>query len=572
MQIICLWRRRYPADTGTVESNAREPIDMPMDYEAAEESLRPGRGLRHPRLREAAVLLDNNQLRLAEKALHAFLNNRPKDVNALHLLGAVAQQEGLKENARTILAECVALAPDFASARYSYANALLDATRPEMALAEAEILLRRDPQNPMFRVLKATALEATEEHAEAVALWRVLAGEYPGRPDLWMRYGHALRSVGAREDCIAAFRKVIELAPAFGGSYWSLADLKTFRFSDADIAQMEKQLTQSGLSAEDHTQMLFALGKAYADLALYEKSFQSYAKGNALRRLMLKYDPERPARFVGRNKRVFTEDFFRARAGFGSQSAAPIFLVGMPRAGSTLVEQILASHSQIEGTRELSDLTAVFAGLQTGDVAGEYPAILEKQDRETFERLGERYLETAHAHRKLKRPFFTDKMGPNFAYTGLLHSILPNAKIVDVRRHPLACGFSNFVQYFAKGQGFTFRLADIGRYYRDYVELMAHFDRVLPGKVHRLFYEDLVANPEAEVRRLLDHLSLPFEPACLEFYKTDRVVTTASSEQVRKPIYRLAVDQWRHYEQWLEPLKAALGPVLDAYPDVPTFD
>lgn len=410
------------------------------------------------------------------------------------------------------------------------------------------------------QVRHAEALEAVEDYAAAAAQWRALLSDHPARPDLWIRLGHALRGMGAMDDCIAAYRRAIALDPASGGAYWSLADLKTFRFDAAEMEHMEAQLARTGLAAEERVRLHFALGKAYADRALHETSFAHYAKGNALHRVRLKHDPDILSAYVARCKRLFTAELFRGRG--GCDSAAPIFVVGMARSGSTLVEQILASHSQVEGTRELSDLAAL------ARLPG-YPESLAGLDASALTEMGQRYLARTEPHRKLGRPRFVDKMGANFVHVGLIRLILPNAAIVDVRRHPLACGLSNFMQLFPSGQNDAYRLSDIGRLYRDYVELMAHFDRVLPGAVHRVFYETLVSEPEREIRRLLDRLDLPFEPACLDFHRNVRAVTTASAAQVRRPLYRDALEQWRPYEPWLGPLKTALGPVLDAYPQAP---
>jgi tetratricopeptide (TPR) repeat protein len=540
----------------------------PDDFESAVEALRPGRSLHHPRLREAATFFEAKRFRLATKSLREFLKAHPRDASALLLMAEIAAGQRRNADAETLLSQCLELAPDFTAARYSYANALLRAGKPEEALIELAELLEQEPKNPLFRSLKAVALEAIEDCAASAALWRELIEDYPGRPECWVRYGHSLRAMGLREDCIAAYRKVIELDPSCGDAWWSLADLKTFRFGQDEIEQMESQLAKTDLPAEDRTQLHFALGKACADLKLYQKSFNNYARGNAIHRVGLEHNPDVLTAYIARCKSLFTADFFHERPGSGCSSKEPIFLVGMTRSGSTLIEQILASHSQIEGTRELSDLAAL-AKLLQADIGPGYPLGLEKVGAPALERLGERYLERARVHRKRGRPFFTDKMGPNFAHLGLLQLILPNARIVDVRRHPLACGFSNFTQLFPEGHNDAYRLTDIGRLYRDYVELMAHFDRVLPEKVHRIFYERLVAQPETEIRRLLDYLGLPFEHACLQFHDTERVVTTVSSEQVRSPIYRDALERWRHFEPWLAPLIQTVGPVLTAYPSVP---
>jgi len=363
----------------------------------------------------------------------------------------------------------------------------------------------------------------------------------------------------------------VAIDPSSGPAWWSLADLKTFRFEDADVAVMQAQLARRDLPGPDRVRLHFALGKADADRALYEASFFHYAQGNALHRATIRHDPAVLSSYVANCKQVFTPEFFARRAGYGVPSRAPIFVVGMMRAGSTLVEQILATHTQIEGTRELSDLAAVSRQIQV-DAATEgipYWQALERLDADAAASMGARYLAAVEPHRKLGRPFFLDKMGANFTQIGLIQLLLPQARIVDVRRHPMACGLSIFSQLFPHGQNDAYKLEDIGRLYRDYVELTAHFDAVLPGRVHRVFYEDLVAQPEREIRRLLDYLGVPFEARCLEFHRTERVVATVSAEQVRRPIYKDALEQWRHFEPWLGPLADALGPVLAAYPAVP---
>jgi tetratricopeptide (TPR) repeat protein len=553
---------------------ANNADDGENDFASAMEAIRPDRRLPNPQLQRAANLLNDGRYVMAAKITQQVLNSYPQDVAALQLMAEIATRHGPPDEAESLLNQCIRLAPNSAPARFAYAAALLKVNKPEAAAEQAEWLLQRDPRNPVFRSLKPLTLEAIGEYETAAALWRALTEDYPERVECWLRYGYALRAIGDRDRCVAVFRKVIELQPAFGEAYLALANLKTFRFGDSDPAQIEAQIERTGLEPNDRVQMLFALGKAYADQKQYAKSFSNYARGNALHRVGITHDPDIGTVYVRRSKSVFTREFFREREGGGSQSTEPIFLVGMLRAGSTLVEQILASHSQVEGTRELANLGAVSKQAEdqySADNPTNYPAVLGKLDAGERLRLGERYLESVRVHRKLGRPRFTDKMGGNYVYIGLLQLILPRAKIVDVRRHPLACGWSNFAQHFAKGQNFSYRLADIGRLYRDYVELTAHFDRVLPGKVHRVFYENLVTNPEAEIRGLLNYLGLPFEESCLQFHKTDRAVTTISSEQVRSPIYRDALEEWRHYEPWLGPLKAALGPVLDAYPAVPDF-
>ena len=397
--------------------------------------------------------------------------------------------------------------------------------------------------------------------------------DFPQQPKLWMSYGHALRTTGKVPESIAAYRRALSMEPRLGEAWWSLANLKTFRFSEADVQAMHQELARDDLSDDDRLHFEFALGKALEDASSYEESFTHYAAGNALRRVQHGHDAQENSRFVRRSRQLLTREFFAERAGWGAQARDPIFIVGLPRAGSTLIEQILASHPLVEGTMELPQLPKLARELAgpRKEEEGTFLKRLAALGREELRALGERYLAETRVMRKTDAPFFIDKMPNNCMYVGLIHLILPNAVIIDARRHPLGCCFSCFKQHFARGQWFSYDLEDLGRYYRDYVELLAHFDDVLPGRVARVFYETLIDDTDAEVRRLLEHCGLPFEPGCLRFYENDRAVRTASSEQVRRPIFRDAVDHWRHYEPWLGPLRRALGDVLTDYPRVPVF-
>jgi predicted Zn-dependent protease len=553
-------------------TSAASPSSGKFDFDAAADALRSEATLRHPRLREAAALMSQEKFDPALAVLQKFRKAYPRNAEALQLLAEIADEQGRYGDAALLFAECVALTPDFNLARYGYACVLLDAKRPDAALIQARELVRRDPQHPLFLELEARALENLENHAAAAEIWCRLVEAWPSQADFWTHYARVLRGMGSREDCVAAYRKAIACDPSFGLAWQGLADLKTFCFAEADVEKMERQLRRADLPAPDRITLLFALGKAYAGMQRYEKSFASYARGNALEHMGRVYDASVLTDHVARCKHLFTAEFFHARAEFGCACAAPVFIVGMPRAGSTLVEQILASHSQIEGTAELPTVAAIARTLIKQHGGASYPELLETIDAAALQRSGEAYLDAARPHRMQGKPFFTDKMGGNFFHIGLIHLMLPEARLVDVRRHPLACGLSNFVQMFDSGINYASRLADIGKNYRDYVELMAHFERARPGKVLRVFYEDLVLNPEAEIRRVLAFLGVPFEEACLAFHQTKRVLTTASSEQVRQPLYRDALEYWRNYEPWLGPLKTALGPVLDAYPAVPAFD
>ena len=553
---------------------ARSQQAAPDAFAQAAAWIRAQRPLRNRRLQEISAELRKDVMGNAEKALRGFLARYPNDPDAVMLMAQAALRRGRTGEAEKLLVQCLQLDPSFIAARFDRATLLLEENEGETALIECEKLLKYEPQNPLFRRLKARALEVNGEYIASLELWRALTLDCPAQPECWSGYGNALSIVGLPEDSIAAFRKAVALNPAFSVGWLCLADLKTVRFSTSEIEEMETQLGAAGASSEDRTNLHFSLGKAYADLNLYEKSFNNFARGNAIRRLAVKHDADVLTAYVSRCKQAFTADLFRTHAGSGCGSSGPIFLVGIPRAGSTLVEQILASHSQIEGTAELFNLSVLARELQqlAAGQGSTYPAILAELDSGKLRRFGERYLENTQDRRKLGRRFFIDKMGSNFFYIGLIHLILPNARIVDVRRHPMACCFSNFSQVFPKGLNNAYRLTDLARVYRDYVSLMAHFDLVLPGKVHRLFYENLIEDPEKEIRRLLDHLGLPFEDACLNFFNTARAITTVSSEQVRRPIYREALEHWRHYEPWLGALKTALGSVLDLYPEVPSFD
>ncbi|HEV2561749.1 MAG TPA: sulfotransferase [Rhizomicrobium sp.] len=527
-----------------------------------------------PRLLEAAAALYENKLAIAERLLRAFLKENPTDVSAIRMLAEAGTRLGRYEDAEHLLERCLELAPSFGPARHNYASVLYRHNKPEEALVQAEILLKSDARNPGYRALKAAALSHLGEYEKAVHCYQTLLKEFPDQPKVWMSYGHSLKTLGKQSEAIAAYRRSIALRSSLGESYWSLANLKIFRFSDDDVAAMRAQLERGDLADEERYHFEFAIAKALEDLGDYAQSFEHYRKANALRRATVAYDASETTEQVRRLKAQFTPEFFSERIGAGCAAPDPIFIVGLPRSGSTLIEQILSSHSQVEGTMELHDIGFLARRLggrkRKADIPA-YPEALAGLPLEEFKALGEEYLARTRIHRKLGRPYFIDKMPNNFLHTGLIHLMLPNAKIIDARRHPLGCCLSCFKQHFARGQSFTYNFEDLGRYYADYVELMAHYDSALPGRVHRVFYEDMVAEPEVEVRRLLTYCGLPFEEQTLRFYENERAVRTASSEQVRKPIFTDAVEHWQNFEPWLDPLKTALGPVLSAYPGTPTF-
>jgi tetratricopeptide (TPR) repeat protein len=527
-----------------------------------------------PRLMEAAAHLCEGRIAPAEALLREHLKQFPTDVAAIRMLAEVAGRLGRYGDSENLLARCLELAPSFAPARHNYAIVLHRQNKCAEALAEVNRLLAADARNPGHRNLKAAILGRIGDYAESIAIYSEVLAEYPHNAKAWMSYGHALKTAGKQEACVDAYRKSIELMPGLGEAYWSLANIKTFRFSPAELEGMRTQLARSDLTHEDRFHFHFAIGKALEDAELYAESFEHYDQGNRLRRAGISYDADEISTHMRRSKALFTREFFAERAGFGCQAPDPIFIVGLPRSGSTLLEQILSSHPLVEGTMELPDVISMARGLGGKKLRGEtskYPEILATLEATDLEALGERYLAQTRIQRKTDAPFFIDKMPNNFAHIGLIHLALPRARIIDARRHPLGCCFSGFKQHFARGQHFTYSLEDIGRYYRDYVELMAHFDHVLPGRIHRVIYEHMIEDTEHEVRPLLDYCGLPFDERCLRFYENERAVRTASAEQVRKPIYREGVDHWRHYEPWLDPLKTALGRVLDTYPGTPEF-
>ena len=526
---------------------------------------------RDPELMAAADALCSNRIPEAERILRARLYRAPTDVAAIRMMAEVAARLGRYDDAEHLLGRCLELSPEFSAARQQFAMLLHRNNRPVAALQEIGRLERADPANASVLNLKAAVLCRTGDYLPAIEIYRDLVRQFPNQARLFLSYGHALKTAGLRDEAISAYRRCAEIDPGFGEAYWSLANLKTFRFDADDVAAMRAQLERPGLAPDQRAQFEFALAKALEDDADYAASFRHYAEGNRLRRDMVPYDADDASARVERARRTFTRSFFEARSGWGAPAPDPIFVVGLPRSGSTLIEQILSSHSQVEGTMELPEIISITRELRESAGHGQrgYHDALATRSLEQIAELGHAYLERTRIQRKSGAPYFIDKMPNNFFHVGLIHLILPNAKIIDARRHPLACCFSGFKQYFARGQNFSYDLDDLGRYYRDYVALMAHFDAVLPGRVHRVVYERMVEDTEAEVRRLLDYCGLPFEDGCLRFFENDRPVRTASSEQVRRPIYREGVDHWRHFEPWLDPLKAALGDVLDHYPDPP---
>ncbi len=506
-------------------------------------------------------MLNEGDLFGAERVLRQFLQSHGDHIEAMRLLAQIGMRLDVLDDAEFLLESVLTFAPDYHAARYDYATVLSQRHKYQRALEEAQKLLQLEPQNRAFRTLYANARVGLGDHDEALRVFRELSAETPDNAEIHLSAAHALKTLGQQNAAIAEYRAAAAARPGFGDAYWSLANLKTYRFEDVEIERMRAQEAAPTAALVDRYHLCFALGKALEDRAQYEASFQYYARGNALKRAECRYDAEQMQRSLRQQATVGTREFMQSRQGSGCQASDPIFIVGLPRAGSTLLEQILASHSQVEGTMELAEIPRQALRLSGRDATHggtRYPSVLRELTAEQLQRLGEKYLADTRVYRRGK-PFFIDKMPNNFRHIALIHLILPNARIIDARREPMACCFSNFKQLFATGQEFTYSLEDIAQYYREYVELMAHWDQVLPGRILRMQHEDVVEDLEGSVRRLLDYCGLEFEPQCIEFYKTERSVRTASSEQVRQPIFKEGLDQWRHFEPWLEPLKASLG-------------
>jgi len=515
----------------------------------------------HPRLMEAAAALHENRLDVAERILKPYLKEDPFDVRAIRMLAELAARIGRLQDSETLLRRALEISPNFTPARANLASVLGRLGRPAEALELLDDIFAAEPDSLGHINLKAATLGRLGDFEQAIELYEGVLERAPKQPRLLMTYGHMLKTIGRQEDSIRAYRRAIQLMPSLGEAWWSLANLKTVTFDRNDLEAMRRALTNPDLKDDDRFHLNFALGKAMHDAGRSEKAFGHYVKANALRRTYHPFRSAEVTRLVDRSIEAFTSEVL-AQTG-GCEAADPIFILGMPRAGSTLVEQILSSHSLVEGTAELPDMPAIARARKN------YPQSVVELAPDERREAGEEYLRRSSVQRRTDRPFFIDKLPNNWMFVPFIHWILPNAKIIDARRHPLGCCFSNFRQHFARGQDFTYDLEDLGHYYSDYVRLMAHVDHVLPGRVHRVIYERMVEETEAEVRALLDYCGLEFEPACLEFHKTERAVRTASSEQVRRPIYKDATDEWRPYEQFLQPLKASLGEVLDAYPNAP---
>jgi tetratricopeptide (TPR) repeat protein len=513
-----------------------------------------------PQIVTAFSMFADGEIDDAERVVRRYLLTHGDHIEGMRLLAQIGIKLDVLDDAEFLLENVVRLAPSYPDARFDYAVVLLQRHKHVRAREEMEILLQSDPDNRVYRTTHATICTGFGDYEQALPLYREILSETPQDAELQLSIGHALKTLGRTQEAIDSYRAAAAARPSYGDAWWSLANLKTYRFADTEITRMRHEEASAKTSLTDRFHLCFALGKALEDRGDYAESFEYYERGNALKKSTSRYSPEPLERNARLQASICTQEFFAARRGFGSPNRSPIFIVGLPRSGSTLIEQILASHSQVEGTMELADIPRLVQELQGREMrAGDprYPGVLAELGAQDFERFGEKYLADTRVYRTGK-PFFIDKMPNNFRHLGLIHLILPEARIIDARREPVACCLGNFKQLFASGQQFTYSLDDIARYYRMYVELMAHWDVALPGKVLRVQHEELVADLEPNVRRILEFCGLEFEPDCVEFYKTKRTVHTASSEQVRRPINRASLDQWRHFEPWLGPLQSLL--------------
>ncbi|HXZ60532.1 MAG TPA: sulfotransferase [Steroidobacteraceae bacterium] len=520
-----------------------------------------------PEVVTATGLFSDGELGAAEQLIRAFLLKHGHHVEAMRLLARIGIERDVLDDAQRLFEGVLELAPDYAAARADYVRVLNERHLYPQAQREADKLLAADPANRDLRVLYALTCVGLGQHERAIGLYRELLAGAAQPADLHLSIAHSLKTLGRSAAAVEEYRAAAAARPDFGDAYWSLANLKTYRFGDREVERMRAAESAATTAGVDRYHLCFALGKALEDREEYAESFRYYERGNALKRAASRYRPEPLELNTRMQIEVCTPELFARHRGAGATAADPIFIVGLPRSGSTLIEQILASHTEVEGTHELADIPRIVAelkGREPDSAAPRYPAVLAQMSGADFRALGEKYLSETRSYRTGKARFI-DKMPNNFRHVGLIHLMLPNARIIDARREPMACCFGNFKQLFAKGQEFSYGIEDIARYYRTYLELMRHWDRVLPGRVLRVQHEDLVDDLEGNVRRLLDYCGLTFEPACIEFHKTERSVRTASSEQVRQPIYREGLDQWRHYEPWLGPLRTALGDALSRY-------
>jgi tetratricopeptide (TPR) repeat protein len=506
-------------------------------------------------------MIHEGKLYQAEQLCRAFVQKNRRHVEGMRLLAKIATEMDILDDADFLLESCVEFAPEYLTARCDYAQVLFKRQRYQKSLEQAAILLNEQPENPAFRLLYANAAVPVGEIDKAIELYDQLIEQAPDNLHYSILKGHALKTLGAQQGAVEAYRRAATLKPDHGDAYWSLANLKTYRFTSDEIAQMISAENAEATTLQDRYQLCFSLGKHFEDNAEYTRAFEFYLRGNRLKNQECGYRADKTELEFSQQRDVCTDQFFADRVGYGVEDDDPIFIVGLPRSGSTLLEQVLASHPLVDGTIELPNMLSLaqkLAGKHNINEQSRYPAILQNLSQEQCRQFASDYLESTKVYRTGAR-YFTDKMPNNFRHIGLIHLLFPHAKIIDARRHPMACCFSNFKQLYGEGQAFSYGLEDLGRYYKDYVALVGHWQQVLPGKILRVQYEDVVEDLESQVRRLLDFLTLPFDPACLDFHKNERAVHTPSAEQVRQPIFQSGIDQWKHFEEHMYPLKDALA-------------
>ena len=514
-----------------------------------------------PELLGVRNMMEEGKLAKAEQLCRGFLQKHPKNIEGMRLLADLGVKTHVLDDAEFILESALVYEPNNKLVRFDYMNVLYKRQKFELCMAQAEILLEAEPDNNKYRFAYANQCVAVGRFDEALALYNEFVELDPNAAPAHLLRGHALKTVGRLDEAVAAYRAVYRAKSDFGDAFWSLANLKTYRFEDAEIAQMREKQQAESTSVDDKIHLCFALGKAMEDAQDYQSAAEHYLLGNQLKNAQTQYDKDRMTFKLAQQRTVCSAQMFESFGDAGCSAPDPIFIVGLPRAGSTLLEQILASHSMVDGTLELNNIPAIAHRLNGRRMVNEeprYPMILNQLTPDMAQKLGQTYIDETQIHREGGQ-FFIDKMPNNFRDVGLIKMILPNAKVIDARRHPMSCCFSGFKQLFFEGQEFTYGLSEIGTYYRDYVDLMDHWDEVLPGYVLRVQHEDVVDDLETQVRRMLDFCELPFEQSCIDFHKTKRNVRTPSSEQVRQPIFRTALDAWQNYEPWLDPLKEALG-------------
>ena len=502
----------------------------------------------------------------AERLYRRVLRDNPRNVDAMRLLALVAIKLDHPDDAELLLQQAIGIAPDFQLAILDLGRLLKEQDRYGEALDCFDRAIALDATQAQAHFLRAGTLARASFTHEAIEAYRTCLELRPAHIGALIGIGHVLKAVGDYDDAVASYNACMREAPDFGETYWSLANLKTYRFDDAMVSEMEKRSREQGDNVQSEVNFLFALGKAHEDRSDYERAWGFYRRGNERQRAEVAYDPVQTEIMNDRIVEVYSPEFLASLVGAGDPDASPIFILGLPRSGSTLLEQILASHPEVEGTSELPYVGRLATSLSRNRAGGvNYPEAMREQSRSSLAGLGADYLERAAMHRRTGASRFIDKMPNNFPNIGLIALMLPNAKIIDARRHPLDACLSCYRQLFAKGQNFTYDLTEIGEYYVQYQRLMDHWARVLPGRVLTVQYEAVVGEFESQVRRLLDFCGLPWNEACLRFYESERPVRTPSAEQVRQPIYDRSVGHWRHYGRHLDELFAVIDPIRERY-------